>query len=140
MFIFQQNSFLFEYSLNVMVFLILIKLFFFVQKSQPWFYLPFFSLAYMWKVIAKDFANITPYSGLISPSGYIAWFGGVILAIRQWSSFLKYLRNFIFVVCRYLWSLRNITHFRKWSYYIRNVTNFYVKNSACVFLLHLSKT
>lgn len=37
------------------------------------------------KNVAKDFANITPYFRLIGPSGYIAWFAGVILALRQWS-------------------------------------------------------
>lgn len=44
----------------------------------------FFTHLYV-KNVAKDFADITRYFRLISPSGYIAWFGEVILAVKQWS-------------------------------------------------------
>lgn len=35
------------------------------------------------KNIAKNFPNSKPYFRLIIPSGYVAWFDGVILAKRQ---------------------------------------------------------
>lgn len=84
MFIFQQNSFFFEYLLNFIEKLTVINFFLCLKVTDMLLLTIFFTHLYV-KNVAKDFADITRYFRLISPSGYIAWFGEVILAVKQWS-------------------------------------------------------